>query len=241
MHGNGGGERCQRQQGIEDDGDDVCHGMGECCREDVGEGDEDQRGTCVGLHAYGEGCGEDHQSGEHCHAAVDGDNLQGGPQEVGLGLEIGGVGAEAGGAEADGEEGLSDGFEHHGAGNLGEVGMEEEPDALASVGQGARGCHEDEEEDEEYGHEYLGGFLYAALHSTDDYEVCQQDKEYGHGGGYQHVVLQLCEAMGDIVLVAQHVAGDGGIEVVYAPSCHDAVEAEYHACARRAHHTDSAP
>ena len=97
MNGDVGGECSYGEQQIEHDAHDIFHDRHrtECLLEDIGQGDEDERGTAVGLHTHREGCRKDDKSGEDGYQRIDGGYLYGGGQQAGLALEIAGIGAKA--------------------------------------------------------------------------------------------------------------------------------------------------
>ena len=66
VNGDIGGERRYGEQQVEHDAHDIFHDRHgtECLLEDIGQRDEDERGTAVGLHTHREGCRKDDKSGE---------------------------------------------------------------------------------------------------------------------------------------------------------------------------------
>ena len=112
VHGDGGGEGCQRQKGVEEHGDDVAHdwhGSKGLC-EDSGQSDENERRTAIWAHTNGSSCREYHESGKDGYHTVEQSNLQGRGSKVDLTAEVGGVGAETCCAKTQREESLSEGF-----------------------------------------------------------------------------------------------------------------------------------
>ena len=71
MHGDGAGQGGKYKKGIEEDSDNVARNgkLGKGLLEHVGQGDEDERWPAVGI-AYGERCGEDHQTGKNGNDGV---------------------------------------------------------------------------------------------------------------------------------------------------------------------------
>ena len=145
---------CQRQQQEEQQRDDVAHGgdTGEGLFEDVGQRDEDERRSAVGRDAHRECRGENHESGQDGHEAVDDGNLRGRLSEVGMVREVAGVGTQTAHGDAHGIERLAEGAKEHVAGDFREVGLEQKLDALLGMGQQARSTDNDEQQDEQGGH-----------------------------------------------------------------------------------------
>ena len=87
---------CQRQQHEEQQGDDIAHD-GDGCKgllEHVGQGDEDERGSRVWVHTYGEGGREYHESSQDGHHAVDDGNLRSRLRQIGGFREVAGIGTQ---------------------------------------------------------------------------------------------------------------------------------------------------
>ena len=101
MHRDGGCECGEREQCVEEDGDDIADGRHGCKRlvEHVGERDEDERGAGVGSHADGEGRRENHQSCQDGDERIDEGDLHRRTHQARLLREIGGVGTQTRRAE----------------------------------------------------------------------------------------------------------------------------------------------
>ena len=228
MHRNGGREGCQGQQGIKQDGDDVAyegHG-GECPVENIGQGDEDERGAAVRTYAHRKGCGEYHQSGKNGYQRVDESYLYGRTGQIGLTGKVGGIGAEAGGAQAEGEEGLPEGFKQHAPVHSPEIGLEQKLDALRCTRKQTGGHHDDHEQHEERGHEQLGGPLDAVSHTIDNHSVGDENENDGPKDRPQGMGGKLLEIGLHESGVTTQLSGHRGIEILQAPAGHDGIETE---------------
>ena len=139
QHGNAAGECRQHQQQVENQGEHVCQ-PGNAAKhllEDVGQGDEDQRGACIGTEPWNGIDGwENDESAEQSHQRVDAGNTETVLHQVNVLAEITGVGAEASDSHAEREECLPHGAEDDRTRDLGEIGMEQEREAKTCIGQG---------------------------------------------------------------------------------------------------------
>ena len=90
------GEGSNRQKNVESQGNNILHhGHGaESLLKDVGQRDEDQRRSAIGLHPYRHGSRENHQSCQNSHERIDDGNLEGCTHQVRFPFEIAGVGTE---------------------------------------------------------------------------------------------------------------------------------------------------
>lgn len=226
MHGDGGGEGGQRQEGIEEDGDDISQGGREGLLKHIGQGDEDERGATVRIDTHREGSRENHQTGQNSHEGVESGYLPGRLHQVSLPAEVAGISAETGRAQGEGEEGLAQGVEEDLLRQLAEVRMKEEDDALAGIGQQTGGRHDDQQQHKERGHEQIAEPLYPLAHAPDDHEVGEQDKGNSPDDGQGHTGRELLEVAGHIGCIAMELAHNGSEEILQAPSRNDSVKAK---------------
>ena len=77
VHGDGGGQCRQHQQGIEEHRHAITHNrhIGKCQVEDIRERDENQRRTTIWLNTHREGGREYHQTSQDSDDRIDHDNL----------------------------------------------------------------------------------------------------------------------------------------------------------------------
>ena len=113
--------------------------------ENVGQGDEYQRRTRIGIDAYGEGCGEYHESGEYRHKHVYQRYLASRLREVGAALEVRSVCTQARRAQRQREECLTQCVEEYVVVHLREVGVEQKVNSAPRSRQHARGNDDDDE------------------------------------------------------------------------------------------------
>ena len=97
MHGDGGGECCQREQDIkhEAQGRGNKWNVTESLREYIGQGNEDEAGACIWIDTYCEGSREDDETSQDGHHGVYACNGEGRIGQFGIGTEIRGIGAKA--------------------------------------------------------------------------------------------------------------------------------------------------
>lgn len=186
--------------------------------EDCGEGDEDERGTAVGLDAGAEGCGENHKACKDGHEGVDEADLDGRLEEVGLAVEVGGKGAEAAHCDAQRVESLTEGGKEERTAELREVGTEEELDASGGTGEHARSDNDDEEEDEEQRHEELRGLLDSSAYAARNNKMSAEEEYDGPDEGTYGVGLEGVEVVGDVLRVAKEMTEGGGVDVLKTPA-----------------------
>ena len=127
----------QSQQRVESQGYDIAHNGhgGKSLLENIGQSDEDQRCSTVGADTYGEGCGENHQSGKDGYETVYKADLYGRLNKVCLAAEIAGVCAETAHSQGKRIERLSQRSKEHVAAHLRKIGHKEKLDSLASTRQ----------------------------------------------------------------------------------------------------------
>ena len=89
-------ERSKRHESIEGKGySNLKHRyIAESLLENIGKRDENQRGTTVGTHPYGESSREYHHAGKDSNHAIDNGNLHSSTRKVGLTGEIRGISAD---------------------------------------------------------------------------------------------------------------------------------------------------
>ena len=227
MQRNERGEGSHGEQQVEHDGHDIAHDRHGCkgLVEHVGQGDEDQRSPRVGIDADGEGCGENHQSGEDGHHAIDDADLNRRLQQIGLAGEIGGIGANAPHGDAERIERLSKGAEQHVAIYLGEVGIEQEVDAFRRPREHARGDDDDQQEDEKRGHHHLRHPLYAVAHPPDDDEMGDEKENHRPYNGFERMRRESGEILLHIIGIAAERPHYGAIDILQAPPRDDSVVA----------------
>ena len=123
---------CQREQRIEEQGDNISHnGHGrERLVEDIWQGNKHQRCTAVGTHTHGEGGGEDHQTGKNSNERVDERDLNSGGEQVCLLAVVAGIGGEAAHADAQRIERLAEGSKEHAGIDPRKIGLEQEANAF---------------------------------------------------------------------------------------------------------------
>ena len=155
MKGDERRQSSQREQSIEEQGDNISHNGhgGERLVEDIRQGNKHQRCTTVGAYTHGESGGEDHQTGKDSDERVDGRDLNSRGEQVCLLAVVAGIGGEAAHADAKRIERLAKGPEEHAGIDPRKIGLEQEANAFGCSWQHAR-CHDDDEQqDEKRGHE----------------------------------------------------------------------------------------
>ena len=103
--------------------------------------------------------------------------------------------------------------------------MEEEGDALAGIGQHARGPDNHQQQDEQGGHHRLRGPFNAVAHAMQDDEMGDAQEEHGPENRFEGVAAELAEIGADVVGVAMQVAGDRGIQILQTPARHHGIVA----------------
>lgn len=134
--------------------------------EDVGQGDEDQGRTCVGLHSEGEGGREYDQTAAQSNECIQADDTDGLSGKAVFLVDVGAEDGYAADAKAQREERLShcciDSFKEIFP-EFGKIWNEIEFQTLRAAFQGKAVAGKDEHQAQEADHHVLGDFLYTAL------------------------------------------------------------------------------
>lgn len=214
------GEGRQRQQRIEQQRHGIAQKgqRGEGLVEHVGQGDEDERRTAVGLHTYREGGGKDHQASQHGHNRVYRPYLHGRACQIGLAAEVGGIRTQTTHADAQRIERLAQGSEQNVAVHLAEIGLQQERYAALSPGQQARCGHDEQQQHEERRHHHLRSPLYAAPHAAGNDEVRGRQDQHRAEHGPQGIGLEGREIVSDVLRVAMQTTRERGVDVLQTPA-----------------------
>ena len=228
MNGDIAGQGGYGQQQIEKDTHKVFH-QGHTAKslfKNIGQSDEDQRRTTVGLHTYREGGGEDNETCQDGHQGVNTGNLKGRRQQFGFAFEITGISTQTAHCYTQGEKRLAEGFQESLPRYFREIRLQQEFHAFPRIRQGKGTNHQHDQQHEELRHHNLGSLLDAVLHAMDNHEMGKANQEGTPHNRFDRMCGESSEILLEIIWRTMDITGNRREDILQRPATHHAVIAK---------------
>ena len=243
MQRNGGSQRCQHQQYVKHEREDIAHPRYtlESQLEHIGQSDKHQSRTGIGRQPRnGIDCRKNDETGQHGHERVYQRHASGCLYQIGITRKIGSIRTKTSHADTHGKESLPHGIEHHLTVYLTEIGTQQESQPLGRTGHGEGTNHQDTNNQQQQWHHNFGELLYTVFHTPNDNDMRKQDESRHIEYRFPRTTHKIIEEK-RIVLTLRKAPRSRSDHILQRPPGHYAIISQDKKSSRYSHHTDPFP